>query len=226
MFQTTLPSSALVEFASKTRASPAQDAAGRDFCGAHRLSELRYSFFLGNIRALQTEAACVNSFVRHTLHSAGALLHDPHEVLFHLHDAIEREWPETDIEAIFGYVDVDSTTGSAEIRVACGGLPMPMAITNSGISQLGRDDSMIDDLSDRKHFTDSVKMRAGNRVVLCTARGFAQRALASQIRNRNHPLRPHAPIGEVLSTSHNIAAEPELDHQSDRDVSVLLIAFD
>lgn len=226
MFQTTLPSSARIEFASKTRASAAQDGTGRDFCGAYRLSEHRYSFFLGRIRAVQTEAACANSFVRHTLHSAGSLLHDPHEVLFHLRDAIEREWPETDIEAIFGYVDVDSTTESAEIRVACGGLPMPMAITSSGISQLGRDDSVIDDVSDRKHFTDSVQMLAGNRVVLSTDRGFARRALASQIRNRDHPLRPHAPIGEVLTTSHNIAAEPELDHESDRDVSVLLIAFD
>lgn len=103
---------------------------------------------------------------------------------------------------------------------------MPMAITNSGISQLGQDDSTIDDGSDRKQFTDSVKMSAGNRVVLCTARGFARRALASQIRNRDHPLRPHAPIGEVLATSHNIAAEPEPNQESDRDVSVLLIAFD
>jgi sigma-B regulation protein RsbU (phosphoserine phosphatase) len=226
MFQTQLPSSGRVEFASKTRASGSSNSVGRDFCGVHQLGEGRYSFFLGNIRSQRAEEACANSFVRHTLHSAGTLLHDPHEVLYHLHDAIEWEWPETAIQAIFGYLDIDSTTESADIRVACGGLPMPTIITDAGIGRLGRDDWTFDDVPDRDRFTNSIKMRAGNRLVLCTARRFLERAVESRCRVHQTPLRAGAPIGELVDTAHDIAAVPERDDDRDCDASVLVIAFD
>jgi len=221
--QTKLPSHDRVEFASKTRARRTCDIIARHFCGAHLLSAGRYAFFLGSIKSQQTDAAGVNSFARNTLRSAGALLHDPHEVLFHMQDAIEGEWPESSIEAIFGYIDIDASSDFAEIRVACGGLPMPTIITKTGFSRLDRADSTIDDGPDREQFTDSIKMLAGDRLVLCTVRGFVGLALESQIRDHRTSLNALAPIGEVLDRAHRIATESE--PESDRDVSVLVVAF-
>lgn len=225
MFQTKLPISDHVHFAAKTRASATSATQTRDFCGVHPLGDGRYAFFLGGIKSQRTEEACVNSFVRHTLRSAGALLRDPHEVLFHLHDAIEGEWPETSIEAIFGYVDIDSCSMSAEVRVACSGLPEPTMITKSGIKRFGRNDSMIGDMSHREEPVDSIKMSVGDRLVLCNVRGFTGRALKSQHQDRCIELGAHEPVDKFLDEVHDVAADAARDHESDRDISVLVVAF-
>lgn len=221
-FQTALPRTGQISFASKSRPAGATEQAGRDFCGAFQLDATRWEFFLGTIGGSQTQAVGASSFTCHTLRTAGTLLHDPDDVLGHLDGAIEAEWPEVSVEAIFGYVDL--TAGSAEVRMSRAGLNAPQLISGAGARRIGVTGGPMGSGNNQRRPAESLSMCVGDRLVLVT--GDLDGCEAFDGDEDVPTLRAHRSIDETVEGTFRIASEASSHHAPAGVSSVLAIGIE
>ena len=224
LVQRNLPNDGAVRFATRMASMTSQSAIGGDFLGAHRIDESRYGFFIGDACGHGVQSAGVSALARHTIGTAGALLDDPDHVLSHLHSVLEREWPDTFVTAIYGYIDVHAD--HVTVRIAMGGHPHPVLISERNTRRVGTVGPIIGMVQNTPRPVDSFDLGPGDRLILFTDGLTDTRFVQAEALELLKPIKPGTPVDEVAQLTLDLSERESMLNEAGDDVAVLVVGFD
>jgi serine phosphatase RsbU (regulator of sigma subunit) len=164
LLPTALPDIPRVEVAVGHRAGTLETDVGGDFYDVFAAGD-SWLFVTGDVVGKGAKAAAITGLARHTLRAAAQYEREPAEMLLVLNRAMLEQF--TDDEQ-FCTVAVAQLRG-AELRVACGGHPLPLLLRRGGrVEPVGRPGALIGVFDDPPLHDAAVAIDPGDTVVLYT----------------------------------------------------------
>lgn len=143
---------------------------GGDFYDAFEITDGRWGLVLGDVMGKGADAAAVTALARHTVRAAAIRNTDPARVLHFLNESLHHHEPERFCTVVFGFLELGP---ARKLSLACGGHPLPLLRTASGVVQLGEPGRLLGPFPDWDGTTTSVTLQPGD-LVLFYSDGFTE----------------------------------------------------
>ena len=223
LVQKELPTSERVRFDIRSQPVRIAQTINGGLCGAYELDPTRFGFFVGNVRGRDLRASGISAAARHTLRSSGVLLDDPSRVLAHVHQTISNDWPDIEISALYGYLDM--TDEGVSVRIASGGHASPLLIREGTASLVAAIGPPIGSADYQAGETTSFDVQRGDRLVLCTTDLAGAVEGESVVPNAISAIDANCSTDEIAEIASGLAMRTGTENGIDDDFTVLTIEF-
>jgi PAS domain S-box-containing protein len=135
---------------------------GGDFYDAFEVGEERWGIVLGDVMGKGADAAAITALARHTVRAAAIRNTDPATVLHFLNESLHHHEPERFCTVVFAFLELRS---GQELSLACGGHPLPLLRTGTGVVPVGDPGRLLGPFPDWDGTTTHVTLQPGDLVL-------------------------------------------------------------